>query len=125
MPKTVEKDWFGDYEGQLALDVHQTPTTVVIKAPLAGVKIEDIEISITDEVINIKGERHGDKSIAREDYFEQECYWGAFSRSYILPMTVDSEKAVATLKNGILMITIPKFAKTKTKNIEIKEEEWR
>ncbi len=121
-PAANNQDWMEDYEGQLAVDVYQTDDNVTLKAPIAGVKPEDLEISITDEVINIKGTRKFADEIARENYFAQECYWGAFSRSYILPVAVSSEKATASLKNGILTITIPKQEKTKTKTIEIKAE---
>jgi len=117
-----QADWMEDYEGQLAIDVYQTDNDIVIKAPIAGVKREDLEISITDEVLNIKGERKEEAEVARENFFAQECYWGAFSRSYILPIAVSSEKATATLTNGILTIKIPKEEKTKTKTIEIKTE---
>ena len=121
-PKEPGQDWMEDYEGQLAIDVYQTDDEVVVKAPIAGVKREDLEISITDEVLNIKGERKEESETARENFFAQECYWGAFSRSYILPVAVDSEKATASLNNGILTIKIPKEAKSKTKTIEIKTE---
>lgn len=116
------QDWLEDYEGQLAVDVYQNDEEVVLKAPIAGIDKDDLEISITDEVINIKGERKQSEEIARENFFAQECYWGAFSRSYILPVAVESEKAAAALKNGILTIRIPKQQKTKTKVIEIKTE---
>jgi len=123
MDNNQQQDWMSDdYEGQLAIDVYQTENDVVLKAPIAGVPRENLEISITDEVINIKGERKEVSEIAKENYFAQECYWGAFSRSYVLPIAVNSEKAAATLKNGILTITIPKLEKTKTKTIEIKTE---
>lgn len=115
-------DWLADYEGQLAVDVYQTADSVVLQAPIAGVKPEDLEISITDEVINIKGERRQVEETSQDNYFTQECYWGAFSRSFILPAVVASEKAEATLKNGILTITIPKMEKTKTKVVEIKTD---
>lgn len=121
--RRAEADWLDEYEGQLAVDVYQTDDKVVLKAPIAGVRPEDLEISITDEVINIKGERKSSEEISRENFFAQECYWGAFSRSYILPVAVASEKAEAHLdKNGILTITIPKLEKSKTKMIEIKTE---
>lgn len=116
-------DWMEDYEGQLAVDVYQTDDSVILKAPIAGVKPEDLEISITDEVVTIKGERKEEKEITRENYLCQECYWGSFARSYVLPVEVIGDKAQAALKNGILTITIPKIEKTKTKTIEIKTEE--
>ena len=116
-------DWMEDYEGQLAVDVFQTDDDVVIKAPLAGVKPEDLEISITDEVVTIKGERKEQEEIARENYLCQECYWGAFARAYVLPVAVVGDKAQASLKNGILTIKIPKQEKTKVKTIQVKAEE--
>lgn len=115
-------DWMEDYEGQLAVDVYQTDDEIVIKAPIAGVKPEDLEISITDEVVTVKGERKEQAEIQRENYLCQECYWGTFARSYVLPMPAVSDKAQATLKNGILTLTIPKQEKTKAKTIEIKTE---
>jgi len=122
-PNDVSQDWLGDYEGQLAVDVYQTEDEVVLKAPIAGVKPEDLEISITDEVVNIKGERKFTEEVSRDNYFAQECYWGSFSRSYILPVAVDSQKAEAQLdKSGILTIRLPRLEKSKTKVIEIKAE---
>jgi HSP20 family protein len=121
--EVANNDWLTDYEGQLAVDVYQTADHVILKAPIAGVNPEDLEISITDEVINIKGERRQEEETVNENYFAQECYWGAFSRSFILPAAVSSDKAEATFKNGILTIKIPKLEKTKTKVIEIKTSE--
>ena len=116
-------DWMEEYEGQLAVDVFQTEDDVVIKAPIAGVKPEDLEISITDDIVTIKGERKEIEEVQRENYLCQECYWGAFSRSYSLPVAVTGDKAQASLKNGILTIRVPKQEKTKVKTIEIKTEE--
>ncbi len=123
--KMVNKkdDWMEDYEGQLAVDVFQTDDDITIKAPIAGVKPEDLEISITDETINIKGERKEQSEIQRENYLCQECYWGSFALSYILPIPVVSEKAQASLKHGILTIKIPKQEKTKVRTVEVKTEE--
>ncbi len=121
-PAPTNPDWMEDYEGQLAVDVYQTGDDIILKAPIAGVSPQDLEISITDEIISIKGQRKEIEEINRENYFSQECYWGSFSRSYALPTAVNSEKATASLKNGILTIKIPKLEKTKTRTIEIKEE---
>ena len=120
---TPQGDWMEEYEGQLAIDVYQTEDEVVIKAPIAGVKPEELEISLTDEAITVKGERKEQETIQRENYLCQECYWGSFARTYILPVAVTSDKAEASLKNGILTIKIPKQEKTKAKTIEIKTEE--
>ncbi|MEI6039958.1 MAG: Hsp20/alpha crystallin family protein [Candidatus Berkelbacteria bacterium] len=118
-----KEDLLEELEGQLAIDVYQTDDAVVLKAPIAGVKPEDLEISITDEVINIKGTRKHIEEVDRTNYHAQECYWGTFSRSFSLPVAVISEKAEASLKNGILMIRIPKLEKARTKMIEIKMED--
>ncbi|MBM2820612.1 MAG: hypothetical protein HW405_372 [Candidatus Berkelbacteria bacterium] len=120
--KPQNSDWMEDYEGQLAVDVYQTDDSVILKAPIAGVKPEDLEISITDEVVTIRGERKEEGEITRENYLCQECYWGSFSRAYVLPVEVIGDKAQAALKNGILTITIPKQEKTKVKTIEVKAE---
>lgn len=116
----TQEDWLEDEEeGQLAVDAYQDDESVTIKAPIAGVNIEDLEISITDEVVTIKGERRNDTEIDRENYFVQECYWGSFMRSYILPVSVDAGKAEATLRSGILTIKIPKQEKTKTRVLKV------
>lgn len=114
-----EEGWFEEYEGQLAVDAYQTNDAVVIKAPIAGVKPADLEISITDEVVSVKGHRRQEVDVEASDYFCQECYWGAFSRSYVLPVPVDADKAQAGLKDGILTITIPKQEKSKTRVLKI------
>ncbi|OIP06302.1 hypothetical protein AUK41_02850 [Candidatus Berkelbacteria bacterium CG2_30_43_20] len=108
-----------DEEGQLALDAYQTEDDVIVKAPIAGVSPEDIEIAITDEVVTVKGSRRREETVNFENYFTQECYWGSFSRSYLLPVAVDSEKAKAVIKNGILTITVPKREKTKTRIVKV------
>ncbi len=109
-------------EGQLMVDVYQTPTEIVIKSTVAGVNPEDIDVSIVNDMITIKGKRVLDENIKNEDYFYQECYWGSFSRSIILPMEIDSDRISASLKNGILTIRLPKIDKNRVKKIRIKAE---
>ena len=122
-------DWMADSpiaepeeEGQLAVDAYQTEDNIIVKAPIAGVFPENLEIAITDEVVTIRGERKKEGSVNSENYFAQECYYGAFSRSYLLPIAVNSDKATANIKNGILTITIPKLEKTKTRIIKVENE---
>jgi len=112
-------EWMEEFEGQLAIDVYQTPTEVVLKAPIAGVRQEDLEVTITDEHIIIKGERHDTNTGSVEGYFVQECYWGSFSRAYEFPVSVDSDNATARLVDGILTITVPKTAKTRTRTLSV------
>ena len=120
-PKESE-DWLGESEGQLTIDVYQTPNEIVIKSTIAGVSPEDIDITMTNDMITIKGNRRKDEEIKEEDYYYQECYWGPFSRSIILPVDVESDNADASMKNGILTIRLPKIERVKTKRIEIKAE---
>lgn len=113
---------FREEEGQLSVDVFQTADEIVVIAPVAGVKTSDVSISITDEVLTIKGRRSFHFNVAPSDYFTQECFWGNFSRSVILPDCVDASKVNASFKNGVLTIKIPKVEKIKTRVIKIKEE---
>jgi HSP20 family protein len=112
-------EWMEEMEGQLAIDVYQTAGEVVIKAPIAGVRQEDLDVTITDEQVSIRGERHDSQGEGVESYLVQECYWGSFSRVYTLTVAVDSDKASARLVNGILTIVIPKAAKARTKTIAV------
>lgn len=119
MDQENEEYMADETEGQLSIDVYQDEHNVYILAPIAGVKAGDVDISITDEVITIKGERKAGHEAPEENHFTQECYWGPFSRSYVLPIAVNSEGAKATLKDGLLKIEVPKDAKVKTKTIPI------
>ena len=112
-------EWMEEFEGQLAIDVYQTPNDIIIKAPIAGVRQEDLEVTITDEQVTIKGERHDRQNDTIENYLVQECYWGTFSRTYPLTLAVDTDKAVAKLEDGILTITIPKAAKARTRTLSV------
>jgi HSP20 family protein len=120
-PIEGEEDWMAaEAEGQLAVDVYQTKENVVIKAPIAGVTPDNIDIEVAEDVVTIRGERKDDAEVDREHYYVQECYWGAFSRSVILPTSTIAEKAAAALKDGVLTITIPKVAQDKVKKIKVK-----
>jgi HSP20 family protein len=112
-------EWMEEMEGQLAIDVYQTAAEVILKAPIAGVRQEDLDVTITDEMVTIRGERHDVNHEAVEGYLVQECYWGSFSRTYSIPVAVDSDKSTARLLNGILTIVIPKAAKARTKTIAV------
>jgi len=109
-------EWLPESEGQLTIDVYQTPNHIVIKSTIAGVKPEDLDITITNDMVTIRGKREKDEQIQTDDYYYQECYWGSFSRSVILPVDVEADAAEASLKNGILTIRLPKIEKIKTKN---------
>lgn len=106
-------------EGQLTIDVFQTPDEIVIKSTIAGVDPKDLDVSMANDMLTIRGRRSHEEKIKTEDYFYQECYWGSFSRSVILPVEVDADKIQAKLKNGILTITLPKIEKVQTKKIQV------
>lgn len=106
-------------EGQLTVDVYQTDDEIVIKSTIAGVTADDIDISITNEMVTIKGSRKQEEKIKEQDYYYQELYWGSFSRSIILPEEIDADKAKATMKNGVLTLRLPKLAKSKVKKVRI------
>ena len=108
-------------DGQLSVDVYQDARSIYIKSTIAGVEPEDIDISFDNDMITIRGKRRQDRTIRAEDYFYQECYWGGFSRSIILPVDVQEEKIKATIKNGILTIELPK-AKKRDINITVKDD---
>ena len=109
-------------EGQLTLDVFQTPTEIIIKSIVAGVKPEDLDVSISHEMITIKGKREETHKVEKDSYFYQELYWGSFSRSILLPQEVDPDEADANLKGGILTIKLPKLNKEKIQRLKIKGE---
>lgn len=118
-----EQEWLDeDVDGQLSVDVYQDKDNVIIKSTIAGVKPEDIDISIQNDLITIKGKRDNDLTVSQEDYFYQECYWGSFSRSIILPVEVKSEETKAELKNGILTVILPKAKPIKAVSVKVKTE---
>lgn len=108
--------------GKLSLDIFQTAEEIVVVAPIAGVAQDDLSIAVTDEVLTIKGSRTFSFKAESTDYFTQECFWGDFSRSIILPESVDTSKVKASFKNGILTVRIPKVEKVKTRMIVIKKD---
>ncbi len=123
-PKITEADSddniFEDAEGQLTVDVYQTQNSFIIESTIAGVNPEDIDVSISPDSVNIKGKREKEERVKDQDYLCQECYWGRFSRSVILPEEIDPDRSQAIIKNGLLKITLPKANKKKTKKLKIK-----
>ena len=117
--EAADREWLDD-EGRLAVNVYQTENDLVAQAAIAGVKADDVEVVIEDDVIVIKGERPN--PLAEDgDYFIEECYWGPFSRKIILPVEVDSSRADAAMKDGVLTVRIPKIQREKKKKLTIKE----
>lgn len=120
-PVIQDEHWMNhvEDEGQLAIDVYQTEESIVLVAPIAGVAESNLEVAITDEVVSIRGTRSQNTEVPSDNYFVQECYWGSFSRSYVLPVAIDPDNAAATLRDGILTIRIPRVEKSKTRVLKI------
>lgn len=114
---TGEKE---EQEGQLTVDVFQDDQNIIIQSTIAGVSPEDLDVSITNDMVTIRGERRRVYNVDPEDYFYQECYWGPFSRSIILPVEIDADRAEAKIKNGILTIRIPKANTAVTRKLKVK-----
>jgi HSP20 family protein len=117
------EEWMNEeeFEGQLAVDVYQTKDDIVVKAPIAGVKPEDIDVAISEDVVTIRGDRKEQEVVEKDNFYVQECFWGSFSRSVILPTSTVAEKAEASLKDGVLSIRIPKVVpEDKVKKIKVK-----
>jgi HSP20 family protein len=115
--RTVEakrKEWFQS-DGELVVDVYELDGYMIIKSAIAGVKPEDLDISIENDTVCIKGSRKEISTEKGRNYFHQECYWGGFSREIILPVEVDGGKTEASMKNGILTIKVPKIEHEKKK----------
>ena len=119
--KSGINEWLGyedvETEGQLAIDVYQDDKKIVIKSTIAGVKPEDLKISLHNDLLTIRGIRDGGTEVADENYLYRECYWGSFSRSIILPAEVDPKKVKAEIENGVLTISL---YKSQPGQIEIK-----
>ncbi|MBP6855622.1 MAG: Hsp20/alpha crystallin family protein [Candidatus Pacebacteria bacterium] len=111
---------FEDAEGHLVIDVYQDSASIVIESTVAGVDANDIDVAITPESVTIKGKRSKKERVKKDDYLYQECFWGKFSRSVILPQEIDPEKSSASLKNGLLKIVLPKVNRQHGKKIKIK-----
>lgn len=109
-------------KGQLAVDVFQTEDDIVVMAPVAGIKVEDVEVVVQEDVLTIRGMRSLDLDIPQKNYYARECFWGEFTRSIILPTAVNTSKIDASFNNGILKIQIPKATKVKMQIIKIKSK---
>ncbi len=107
-------------EMELAVDVYQTPSDIVVQTMVAGVKPEDLELTITRDMITIRGKREENRNIDDENYFVKELYWGKFGRTILLPQEVEPEEVEATEKHGLLTVRIQKVDKEKKTSIKVK-----
>lgn len=109
-----------EQEGELTVDVYQTPDTVVIKSMIAGVRPEDLDISITRDVVTIHGKREEEKTVTDEDFILKELYWGTFSRTISLPAEIDVDEAEAIEKHGLLILKLPKLDRKKKSKLKVR-----
>ena len=102
-------DWLSQTEGRLSVDVVETRDEIVVRCAIAGVQTKDLDITLSDDTLTIRGSRQHECEESRQDQIHvQECHWGAFSRTIILPCAVDPDSVDATLKRGILTIRMKK-----------------
>jgi HSP20 family protein len=123
---SIEAPYFTEepvhYEGQLAVDMIETATDLVIVSTIAGAELKSLSININGDVITIRGRRDTPVDARAHEYLYKECYWGWFSRTIVLPLEVDAENTGASFHHGVLTITLPKQVKVKEVPIHIIEE---
>jgi len=117
-----EENWTNSTpeEGELSVDVYQNQNEIIIKTMVAGVKPEDLDVAISRDMVTLKGKRENERTIADDDYFHRELYWGAFSRTVILPQEIDVDAAEAIEKHGLLIIRLPKLDKNRQTRLKVR-----
>lgn len=106
--------------GQLTVDVYQTNDHIIVKTMVAGVRPEDLDITITRDMITIRGKREEERTIQEDNYFIRELYWGTFARTITLPEEVDVEESDAIEKHGLLILKLPKLDKKRQTKLKVK-----
>ncbi len=107
-------------KGQLPVDVHQTASDIIIRAFVAGVRPDELNISISRDMVELEGSRMEREQVAGPDYFTRELFWGAFSRTILLPQEIDVEASSASAKDGLLTIILPKLDKARQTKLRVK-----
>ncbi len=119
-PAAEEEAWDEEpVAGQLAVDVYETKEKLIVKGRVAGVNKNDLDVSISDNTLTIKGTLSSGSEDDVENYFLQECYWGEFSRSIVLPVPVKEDEIEAVLKDGVLTISFAKVKQDTVKKIPV------
>ena len=123
-PRESGEAWANDSEeqrdGELPIDMYQTPDAIIIRALVAGVSPEDLDIAITRDMVTLKGERQETQEAPDEDYYHRELFWGSFSRTILLPEEIIIDEAEAKEKHGLLEITLPKLDKERSARLTVK-----
>lgn len=118
-PTADEWDEEEQVPGQLAVDVYETKEKLVVKGRVAGVNKSELDVSIADNTLSIRGTLSAGTEDDVENYFVQECYWGEFSRSLALPVPVKEDEIEAVLKDGVLTISFTKVKQDTVKKIQV------
>jgi HSP20 family molecular chaperone IbpA len=119
-PLQEESESVYEDSGQLSIDVVNTPEEIVIRAMIAGVKPQDLDIQISRDMVNINGSREEMIEVNEEDYYHRELFWGSFSRNILLPEEIDVEESEAKEKHGLLEIRLPKIDKNRKTKLSVK-----
>lgn len=119
-PAALEEEKELEEEGELTVDIYDNGNAIVIQSTVAGVKPENLDVSITTDTVTIRGRREKSEEIKEEHYYYKELFWGSFSRSVILPEEIDDTAAEATLKHGLLSIVLPKKRKGVAQKLKVK-----
>ncbi len=114
----IDKDT--EEEGELTIDMYQTPDMVVVKTMIAGVRPEDLDISITRDVVTIRGKREEERAVEEDEFIAHELYWGSFSRTITLPQEIDVDEAEAIEKHGLLILKLPKLDKKRQSKLKVR-----
>ena len=113
-----ETNWF-EPEGELAIDVYQTDKDIVIQSAIAGIRPEDLDVTIENDMVTLRGKRNNPEETDDKQYFHQECFWGVFSRQVFLPEEVDVRSAQAMMKDGVLTLRLPKMKRERSRKVNI------
>lgn len=107
-------------DAELTVDVYQTPEMIVVKSMIAGVRPEDLDVSITRDSVTIRGKREEERVSESDEFLLKELYWGSFSRTVSLPEEIDVDEAEAIEKHGLLILKLPKLDKRRLSKLKVK-----
>ena len=120
-PSVKAASWIDESaeDGELTVDVYQNQDTIFIKAMIAGVRPEDLDINISRDMVTVRGKREEERASSTDDYFLRELYWGSFSRTISLPEEIDVDEAEAVEKHGLLILKLPKLDKKRQSKLKV------
>jgi len=120
LPPELDDEPEDEAEGQLPVDVYQSPNEIVIRAFVAGVRADMLDLAITRDMVTISGAREAREEVDTADYFHKELYWGSFSRTILLPQEIDVDGSSASAKDGLLTLILPKLDKSRQTKLKVK-----